>query len=281
MCSSDLKAGNIDAYPDYTGTLASEILKLPGRATLQQINAALAPMGLGAAIPLGFENTYAIAVSDARAGNLRTLADLAHQPGLRLGLSHEFIGRVDGWPALVRAYGLPQKPVGIDHGLAYEALHDGQIDGTDIYSTDAKIHKFHLRVLEDNLHVFPGYEAVVVYRLDVPRRFPAAWQAMQQLAGRITVTDMIDMNAEAELGGKSFAAIARSFSHCPRKSSINRSDFLSFSRRSTSVRRVFASRNLPFAASSASCASGIEFQRKYDNRFAIAKSSSFASGSTW
>ena len=132
-----LKAGNIDAYPDYTGTLASEILKLPGRATLQQINAALAPMGLGAAIPLGFENTYAIAVSDARAGNLRTLADLAHQPGLRLGLSHEFIGRVDGWPALVRAYGLPQKPVGIDHGLAYEALHDGQIDGTDIYSTDA------------------------------------------------------------------------------------------------------------------------------------------------
>ncbi|MCA3189639.1 glycine betaine ABC transporter substrate-binding protein [Cupriavidus sp. EM10] len=206
-----LKAGNIDAYPDYTGTLASEILKLPGRATLQQINAALAPMGLGAAIPLGFENTYAIAVSDARAGNLRTLADLAHQPGLRLGLSHEFIGRVDGWPALVRAYGLPQKPVGIDHGLAYEALHDGQIDGTDIYSTDAKIHKFHLRVLEDNQHVFPGYEAVVVYRLDVPRRFPAAWQAMQQLAGRITVTDMIDMNAEAELGGKSFAAIARRF----------------------------------------------------------------------
>jgi len=206
-----LKAGNIDAYPDYTGTLASEILKLPGHATLAQINAALAPMGLGAAIPLGFENTYAIAVSDARAGSLRTLADLARQPGLRLGLSHEFMGRADGWPALVRAYGLPQKPVGIDHGIAYEALRDGQIDGTDIYSTDAKIHRFHLRVLEDNLHVFPGYEAVVVYRLDVPQRFPAAWQALGQLAGRITVADMIDMNAAAEIGGESFAAIARRF----------------------------------------------------------------------
>ncbi len=207
-----LKAGSIDAYPDYTGTLASEILKLPGASTtLEQINAALAPMGLGAAVPLGFDNTYAIAVADARAGELRTLADLARQPRLRLGLSHEFLGRTDGWPALRQRYGLPQKPVGIDHGIAYEALANGQIDATDIYSTDAKIRKFHLRVLEDNLHVFPRYDAVIVYRLDVPRRFPAAWQAIQQLQGRITVADMIDMNAAAEIDGESFAAIGRRF----------------------------------------------------------------------
>lgn len=206
-----LKAGSIDAYPDYTGTLASEILKLPGTTTLEQINAALAPMGLGAAIALGFENTYAIAVSDARAGQLRTLADLARQPALRLGLSHEFMGRADGWPALARRYGLPQRPVGIDHGIAYEALANGQIDATDIYSTDAKIRKFHLRVLDDNLNVFPRYDAVIVYRLDVPRRFPAAWQALQQLAGRIDVQHMIDMNAAAEIDGQSFAAIARQF----------------------------------------------------------------------
>ncbi|WP_409558995.1 glycine betaine ABC transporter substrate-binding protein [Cupriavidus sp. SZY C1] len=207
-----LKAGSIDAYPDYTGTLASEILKLPGAAaTLEQINAALAPMGLGAAIPLGFDNTYAIAVADARAGALRTLADLASQPGLRVGLSHEFLGRADGWPALVQRYGLPQKPVGIDHGLAYEAVANGQIDATDIYATDAKIRKFHLRVLADNLHVFPRYDAVIVYRLDVAQRFPTAWQAVRQLHGRITVADMIDMNAAAEIDGESFAAVARRF----------------------------------------------------------------------
>ncbi len=207
-----LKAGSIDAYPDYTGTLASEILKLPGSATLEQINLALAPLGLGAAIPLGFDNTYAIAVSDARAGkSLHTLGDLAREPSLRLGLSHEFMGRADGWPALVQRYGLPQKPVGIDHGIAYEALADGQIDATDIYSTDAKIRKFHLRVLNDNLHVFPAYEAVIVYRLDVPRRFPSAWQALEQLAHRIPVNQMIDMNAAAETGGASFAAIAQQF----------------------------------------------------------------------
>ena len=206
-----LKAGSIDLYPDYTGTLASEILRLPGDASLEQINAALAPLGLGAAVPLGFENTYAIAVSAARAADIRTLADLARHPQLRLGLSHEFIGRADGWPALVQCYGLTQKPSGIDHGIAYEALANGQIDATDIYSTDAKIRRFHLRVLEDTLHVFPRYDAVMVYRLDVPRRFPAAWQALGKLAGRITVADMIDMNAAAEIDGDTFAGIARRF----------------------------------------------------------------------
>ena len=204
-----LKAGSIDLYPDYTGTLAGEILKLPPDATLAQIQQALAPMGLGAAIALGFENTYAIAVADAAAP--RTLSDLAGQPGLRLGLSHEFLGRADGWPMLARRYGLPQQPVGIDHGIAYEALAARQIDATDIYSTDAKIRKFHLRVLADNLHVFPRYDAVVVYRLDVPRRHPAAWQALQGLAGKIGAADMIDMNAAAEIDGESFAAIARGF----------------------------------------------------------------------
>ncbi len=206
-----LKAGNIDLYPDYTGTLASEVLKLQGPATLERINAALAPMGLGADIMLGFENTYAIAVSEARAGSLRTLGDLAQQPALRLGLSHEFLGRADGWPALKRAYRLPQQPVGIDHGISYEALAHGQIDATDIYSTDAKIRRYHLRVLEDSLHVFPRYEAVVVYRLDVPRRHPEAWQALQHLAGRIGAQDMIDMNAAAEIDGQSFEAVARRF----------------------------------------------------------------------
>lgn len=206
-----LKAGSIDLYPDYTGTLAGEILKLAPGATLDQINQSLAPMGLGAAIALGFENTYAIAVADARAGGLRTLSGLAGQPRLRLGLSHEFLGRADGWPMLARRYGLPQQPVGIDHGIAYEALAEGQIDATDIYSTDAKIRKFHLRVLEDDRHVFPRYDAVVVYRLDVPRRHPAAWQALQGLAGRIGVAQMIDMNAAAEIDGESFAAIARRF----------------------------------------------------------------------
>ncbi|WP_396022937.1 glycine betaine ABC transporter substrate-binding protein [Cupriavidus pinatubonensis] len=206
-----LRSGSIDLYPDYTGTLASEILKLPPGATLAQINDALRPMGLGAGIALGFENTYALAVQETRAPGLSRLSDLARQPQLRMGLSHEFLGRADGWPGLARRYGLPQKPVGLDHGVAYEALAAGQVDVIDIYSTDAKIRKYQLRVLEDDLHFFPRYDAVVVYRLDVPRRFPAAWQALQALAGRISAADMVAMNAAAEIDGQSFAAIARDF----------------------------------------------------------------------
>ncbi|WP_414216285.1 glycine betaine ABC transporter substrate-binding protein [Cupriavidus necator] len=207
-----LKAGSIDLYPDYTGTLAAEILKLPPGAGLDAIRKALASLGLGAAIPLGFENTYALAVSDSRApGSLHRLSDLAAQPQLRLGLSHEFLGRADGWPGLASRYGLPQRPVGLDHGVAYEALAAGQVDAIDIYSTDAKIRKYKLRVLADDRHYFPRYDAVVVYRLDLPQRFPQAWQALQRLAGRVGAADMIAMNAAAEIDGQPFDAIARAF----------------------------------------------------------------------
>ncbi len=215
-----LRAGSIDLYPDYTGTVAAELLKLPATATLAQIIAALAPLGLGAAVPFGFQNTYAIAVRGERGmaaqaaaapDNLRTLSDLARAPGLRLGLSHEFLGRADGWPTLASRYGLPQQPVGLDHGIAYEALVAGQVDAIDIYSTDAKIRAYRLRVLDDDREVFPRYDAIVLYRLDVPQRHPAAWRAIAELEGRIDGERMIAMNAQAELDGASFAAVARRF----------------------------------------------------------------------
>jgi len=112
------------------------------------------------------------------AQNPGTIGDLAKHPGLRFGLSHEFLNRSDGWPGLQRTYALPQSPSGLDHGLAYEALAGGQIDVMDIYSTDAKIQKYKLRVLQDDKHYFPEYAAVLVYRLDVPKRFPQAWAAL-------------------------------------------------------------------------------------------------------
>ncbi|MDF3889353.1 glycine betaine ABC transporter substrate-binding protein [Cupriavidus basilensis] len=208
-----LKAGSIDLYPDYTGTVSSEILKLPPGASLEQINRALAPFDLAAGIPLGFENTYALAVSEGKARQLglAALEDLAAQPQLRLGLSHEFLGRADGWPGLAQRYGLRQRPMGLDHGVAYEALANGQVDGIDIYSTDAKIRKYGLRVLTDDRHYFPRYDAVVLYRRDLPQRFPAAWQALSRLEGKIHAQDMIAMNAAAELDGQSFATVAHAF----------------------------------------------------------------------
>ncbi len=203
-----LKSGSIDVYPEYTGTISLEILKHAQPATMEQMQRELAPLGLGVAVPLGFNNTYALAVRGG-AGGPRKLGELAGQGGLRYGLSHEFIGRADGWPGLAQRYGMRAVPRGLDHGIAYEALAQKQVDVIDIYSTDAKIGQYGLRVLEDDLAYFPRYDAVLLYRLDAAQRFPAAWQALRGLAGRISATDMIAMNAAAELHGQPFAAIAQ------------------------------------------------------------------------
>ncbi len=137
------------------------------------------------------------------------LSDLAQHPALKLGLSQEFIGRADGWPGLKAAYALPfATPTGLDHGLAYEAMAAGRIDVMDIYTTDAKIERFQLRALEDDRKFFPRYDAVLLYRLDVPQRFPGAWAKLQKLQGRIDERTMIRLNAAAELQGRSFAEAA-------------------------------------------------------------------------
>ena len=208
-----LKAGAIDVYPEYTGTIAAEILKQPGANDLAAMQRALAPLGLGVAVPLGFQNGYALAMRASDAGRLGVarLSDLARHPELAFGLSHEFIGRADGWPGLAARYKLTHRPTGIDHGISYEALAAGRIAVTDIYTTDAKIAELKLAVLEDDAAYFPRYDAVLLYRLDAARRLPAAWRAIEALEGRIDTTRMIVMNGDAELRGRTFAAIARDF----------------------------------------------------------------------
>jgi osmoprotectant transport system permease protein len=206
-----LKAGSIDLYPEYTGTVAKEILKVEGNPTMADLNDALGSQGLGVAVRLGFNNSYALAMREDRAAALgiRSLSDLAKHPRLKLGLSQEFIGRADGWPGLKAAYGYPHATLtGLDHGIAYEAIASGRIDVMDIYSTDAKIERYALRVLADDRNYFPRYDAVLLYRLEVPRKFPEAWRALGKLEGRIDERRMIRMNAAAELGGKSFAEAA-------------------------------------------------------------------------
>jgi osmoprotectant transport system permease protein len=202
-----LEAGRIDIYPEYLGTIDLEILKHKQPATLEQMRKELAAMGLGVAVPLGFNNTYALAMR-GEADAPRKLSELAARGQLRFGLSHEFIGRADGWQGLAARYGLPQRPAGLDHGLAYEALNGRQVDVIDIYSTDARIRQYGLRVLDDDRGYFPRYDAVLLYRLDAAQRFPAAWQAIGKLEGRISEGDMMAMNAAAEIDGKPFARVA-------------------------------------------------------------------------
>jgi osmoprotectant transport system permease protein len=203
-----LASGAIDVYPEYTGTIVREILKSEGNPSLDEINRALKPRGLKAGVPLGFNNTYALAMSEAKAAALgvTSISDLAKHPALKPGLSHEFLVRADGWPALARAYALPQGGgSGLDHGLAYEALAAGQVDLIDVYSTDAKIGRYGLRVLKDDRAFFPKYDAVLLMRATLDAA------PLQKLAGSIDERRMIALNAEVELDGRRFEEAARGF----------------------------------------------------------------------
>jgi osmoprotectant transport system permease protein len=202
-----LKSGAVDVYPEYTGTIAREILKTEESLDLPALNARLQPLGLAVSVPLGFSNSYALGTRLP----LRTISELAKRPQARIGLSHEFLGRRDGWPGLKQAYGLPQTPRGLDHGLAYEALAAGELDVIDLYSTDAKIERYRITVLEDDRHYFPAYQAVLLHRADAPRRFPAAFDAFRKFAGKIDAATMVKLNARAEIDNIPFTQVAAEF----------------------------------------------------------------------
>ena len=214
ILEQSLASGAVDVYPEYTGTIVREILKRDpaGNAnpSLAQLNEWLAPRGLKVGVPLGFNNTYALAVRESVAAqlDLKSISDLARlAPGaLKPGLSHEFQQRADGWHALARAYGLKLAPgAALDHGLAYDAIQAGQVDLIDIYSTDAKVGRYAVRVLVDDRQFFPRYDAVLLMRRsldDTP---------LQKLAGRLDERSMIALNAQVELDGLSFADAAQRF----------------------------------------------------------------------
>ncbi len=202
-----LRTGAVDVYPEYTGTIRAVILHVPETLPLSSVRAELARQGLGMSDPLGFDDSYALAVTAAaqRRYGLRAISDLARHPGLRVGLTHEFLGRADGWPGLVRRYALRLRNVrGVEHELAYAALAHDQLDVTDVYTTDAQIERLGLRVLADDRGFFPRYQAVWLYRLDLGRREPRALAAMRRLAGRIDAARMARANARVVTEGQSF-----------------------------------------------------------------------------
>ena len=193
-----LRGGQIDAYPEYTGTIAQEILKTGRALSLNEIRDALTKFGVGTTESLGFNNTYALVMrrSEAERLGLRTIGDLRNHPELRIGLTHEFLDRRDGWQPLRDRYRLPQQNImGIDHALGYAALANGSIDVKDAYSTDAKIADNDLVVLDDNLKFFPNYDAVVLFRLSVR---PDAIAALRRLERTLDEKRMTTLNAEAE-----------------------------------------------------------------------------------
>ena len=209
-----LLKGEIDIYPEYTGTISNEILAGQGVVGEAQIRRALARYGIDMTRPLGFNDTYALGMRQdaAQRLNIHSISDLRSHPELRLRFSNEFLDRADGWPALRDAYRLPQQGVsGLDHELAYRALAAGSIDVTDLYSTDPEIEQYHLTVLDDDLHHFPEYQAVFLYRADLRNRLPGLVKALSRVEGRIDQRRMIAMNADAKLRKIPEARVASEF----------------------------------------------------------------------
>jgi osmoprotectant transport system permease protein len=207
-----LVRGDVDVYPEYTGTLAEEIFG--GRVRADALGPALAASGIELGPSLGFEDGYALGMREEVAERLgiRRISDLRAHPGLHLGFSNEFLDRGDGWRALQRAYGLPQRDVrGLEHELAYRGLRAGSLDVVDLYSTDPEIQAEHLRILEDDLHHFPEYRAVLLVRSDLERRVPGARAALEQLRDAIDARTMIALNARARLDHVSEAQVAADF----------------------------------------------------------------------
>lgn len=204
-------AGEIDAYPEYTGTIRLELLQELGLESDADAASALADLGVRMSWPIGFNNTYALGMRTDRAEELgvRTTSDLLEHPGLRLGFSNEFLDRGDGWPALREAYGMPHADVrGLDHALAYRGVVSGDLDVIDLYSTDAEIAYYGLTALEDDLGFFPRYDAVVLYRADVAVRMPAVASALDALAGSIDEGAMVRLNERVKIDGESESAVA-------------------------------------------------------------------------
>lgn len=219
-----LRGGQIDAYPEYTGTIVQEILKRSDPMHIDFVSSELEKMGIVMTKSLGFNNTYALVMLRSRAAALgiRSISDLQKHPQLKFGLTHEFMDRQDGWSPLAQAYRLsPKNLAGIDHALGYDALRTGQIDVKDAYSTDAKIAQYDLAVLEDDQKFFPRYDAVFLYRASLDEKTVAV---LRGLEGKINETTMTRLNAEAERT-KDYGQAASLFFDSAKPSSVIRESF--------------------------------------------------------
>jgi osmoprotectant transport system permease protein len=208
-------SGAIDIYPEYTGTLSRVILKDPALVTPDAIRARLVAFGLTISEPLGFNNTYALAVraDTAERLGLARISDLSRHDRLRAAFTSGFLEREDGWPGLTRHYGLALSNVRVmEHALTYRAIAAGEVDVMDVFSTDGQLERLRLRILKDDRGFFPDYSAVLLARRDMAERFPRTWARLREvLEGSLDDRRMSALNAMADLDGKSVPEAAAAF----------------------------------------------------------------------
>ncbi len=220
VCHRALIAGELDLYPEYTGTAFTAILARKPVSDAPRVREEVAReysrrWGIIWSPSLGFENTFALAMRGAQARELSIarISDLARSgANLRPGFGYEFLERADGFPGLAAAYGLrfAARPVEMDLGLLYQALAQGRVDVVAGNSTDGLIAAMHLAVLEDDRKYFPPYEAAFAVRSEAWKD-PRVHAALRRLSGAISADAMRSMNAAVDRDKRAPEAVAREF----------------------------------------------------------------------
>lgn len=213
-----LENNNIQMYPDYTGTIVANYYQEKtgtSQETLTKAKELVAEDKLKALESFGFNNTYTLAVTQetAQKYNLKTFSDLLKVAGeLTLGCEFEFKDRPDGYPGLQSTYNMDFKDVkGMDHGIMYRSLSEGEVDVVDAYATDGQIKVFNLTILEDDSEFFPPYDCLPVVRQDTLDKYPEIEGALNKLTGKIDEQAMQELNAKVDDEGMKAETVAHDF----------------------------------------------------------------------
>lgn len=217
LAQQAIVSGEIDVYPEYTGTALTSVLKEPpvkdAAKVLELVRQGYRQWHLDWLRPLGFENTFAMAVRREDAAGLKTLSQAAAARSWRLGVGYEFAKRPDGLPGLLKTYGLKLNgaPKTMDLGLLYQALSKKQVDMVAGNSTDGMLSVLPITVLEDDRHYFPPYQCALVVRQEAEQKFPGLRAALEELSGRIDSDTMRRLNYELDGKHRPAREIAREF----------------------------------------------------------------------
>lgn len=216
-----LQSGDIDIYPEFTGTAITTFLKEKaastdrGKVYQQAKEGMLSKFNMVMLKPMKYNNTYALAVPDKTAEryNLSTISDLKPvEDQMKAGFTLEFSDREDGYKGIQKLYGLHFANLKtMEPKLRYKAVKSGDINLIDAYSTDSELKEYNLKVLKDDKNLFPPYQGAPLMRQETLKKYPELKATLNKLAGKITDDKMRQMNYQVDVKGQSPEEVANAY----------------------------------------------------------------------
>jgi osmoprotectant transport system substrate-binding protein len=220
VCFEAIKKGEVDIYPEYTGTALTAYLKLPVDSDADKVYQTVSEefekqFQITWLDPFGYNNTYALAMPKdlAEENGIESISDLAVKSDqFVFGAEHEFFNREDGYDGLVDTYGLKFKEEAkMENSLKYQAIGQGKMDVTDAYTTDGQLKALNLKVLKDDKNFFPPYYAAPIIRDDTLEKYPELREVLNSLSGKLDEETMQDLNYQVDNEKKSIEEVATAF----------------------------------------------------------------------